>query len=241
VRLVLSLALALLAGRVSAEPVRLDYFELPPYSYEQDGNAQGSAFPVATAIIGGLDVVALPNHVPLRRVNFEADKTPFLLAAIVRTAERENRFQWIGRLCTDPFFIATRAPNPPIDTLEQARKLKSIAVMAGASNEAFLRGHGFTNIDPASSLPLEVRRVAEGHDDGWFAFKSGALYEWKRAGYDPSELRFGAPIAPMTIWFAASLAVPEELVATLRSRFAEKVKDGTVAAATGCVDRGAPE
>jgi polar amino acid transport system substrate-binding protein len=223
-----------LGGGASAEPVRLDYFELPPYSYVQDDEPQGSAFTVARAIIAGLDVVIQPDHVPLRRVNFEADKSPFLVAAIVRTEERESRFQWIGRLCTDPFVIATRVPSPPIDTLDQARKLKSIAVMAGASNEAFLREHGFTNIDPASSLPLEVRRVAEGHDDGWFAFRNGALHEWKRAGYDPAELRFGAPIVPMTIWMAASLAVPDELVATLRSRFAEKVKDGMVASATGC-------
>lgn len=223
-------------GPVFAEPVRLDYFELPPYSYEQQGGPQGSAFTVARTLVDGLDIAMPPDHVPLRRVNFEADKTPFLVAAIVRTEERENRFQWIGRLCTDPFLFATRSPDPPIDTLEQARALKSIAVMAGGSNEAVLRERGFTNLDPASNLPLEVRRVAEGHDDGWFAFRNGALHEWKRAGYDPAELRFGAPIVPMTIWMAASLTVPADLVATLRSRFAEKVKDGTVASATGCLD-----
>lgn len=229
-------AALMVGGTVSAEPVRLDYFELPPYSYVQEGGPQGSAFTVARAVAAGLDITMVPEHVPLRRVNFEADKTPFLVAAIVRTEERENRFQWIGRFCTDPLTFATRLPNPPIDTLEQARALKSIAVMAGASNEAFLREQGFTNLDPASNLPLEVRRVAEGHDDGWFAFRNGALHEWKRAGYDPADLRFGAPIVPMTIWMAASLAVPADLVARLQSRFAEKVKDGTVAAATGCLD-----
>lgn len=231
------LAASLMVGAaISAEPVRLDYFELPPYSYVEEGGPKGSAFAIARAIAAGLDIAMPPDHVPLRRVNFEADKTPFLVAAIVRNEERESRFQWIGRLCTDPFIFVTRAPNPPVDTLEQARSLKTIAVMAGASNEAFLREQGFTNLDPASNLPLEVRRVAEGHDDGWFAFRNGALHEWKRAGYDPAELRFGAPIVPMGIWMAASLAVPADLVATLRSRFAEKVKDGTVASATGCLD-----
>jgi hypothetical protein len=35
---------------------------------------------------------------------------------------------------------------------------------------------------------------------------------------------------------AASRAVPDGLIADLRLRFAEKVKDGMVAAATGCAD-----
>jgi len=235
-RLSLSILASVLAfgGAISAETLRLDYFELPPYSYEQNDGPQGSAFTVAQAILAGLDVTVRIESVPLRRVSFEADKVPFLVAAIVRNEERENRFQWIGRLCTDPFVFATRAGNPPVDTLEQARALKSIAVMSGASNEAFLKERGFTNLDPAASLPLEIRRLAEGHDDGWFALRNGALHEWKIAGYDPAGLRFGAPITFPTIWMAASLAVPEELVAALRSRFAEKVKDGTVAAVTGC-------
>ena len=202
----------------------------------ESGIPKGSAFTVARAVTEGLDVIIRPDPVPLRRVNFEADKTPFLIAAIVRNAERDHRYQWIGQLCVDPLVFATRAPNRRVDTLEEARGLRSIAVAAGASNETFLREQGFANIDPAADLPLEVRRLAEGHDDGWFAFRQGALEEWKKAGYDPAELRFGAPIVPMTIWMAASLAVPEELVATLRARFAEKVKDGTVAGATGCLD-----
>ncbi len=236
-RIILSSILALIsAGGALAEPVKFDYFELPPYSYTQDGRARGSALTLADSVMTGLDIVTQPEFMPIRRLNFEVDRHPLIVAAIVRTEEREHRYQWIGRLCTDPFVVATRAPNPPINSLDQARKAKSIAVAAGASNEAFLRERGFTNIDPAADLALEVRRLAEGHDDAWFAFRNGALEEWKKAGYDPAELRFGSPIAPMTVWMAASASVPDELVAILRARFAEKVKDGTVSAATGCSD-----
>jgi len=225
---------ALTAGRASAEPVQLDFFDLPPYSYDQDGHPAGAAVTVAQSIIAGLDIAVRPELVPIRRLSFEAGKSPLIVAAIIRNAEREEHYQWIGRLCTDPFVFVTRAPNPEINSLDEARKVKFVAVVTGATNELYLRDHGFTNLDPAANIQLEVRRLAEGHDDTWFAPRGGALYAWKMAGYDPADLRFGAAIAPMAVWMAASKSVPQDLVETLRARFAVKVKDGTVAAVTGC-------
>ena len=235
-RPVLSLViLSILAtGGAAAETVTLEYFNLPPFSYVADGRPAGPALALAGAITTGLDVTLRPEPVPIRRLNFEAGKAPVIVAAIIRTAPREDLYQWIGRLCADSFVMATRAPNPAVDTLEEARKLKLIAVVSGASNETFLRDRGFTNLDVAASIELEVRRLAEGHDDAWFAPRSGVLQAWKAAGYDPAQLRFGLPIAPMEFWMAASKSVPETLVETLRARFAEQVRSGAVSAATGC-------
>jgi polar amino acid transport system substrate-binding protein len=225
-----------MAGNAAAETVTLDYFDLPPFSYMANGRSGGSALALEQSIIGGLGIALRAELVPLRRLNFEAGRSAIIVAAITRTAPRDALYQWIGRLCTESFVIATRAPAPVIDTLDEARKLKLIAVDAGASNESFLRDHGFTNLDAAASVELEARRLAEGHDQGWFAPRAGALYAWKREGYDPSQLRFGAPLMPMEIWMAASKSVPVSLVETLRARFAEKVKAGSVAAATGCAE-----
>jgi hypothetical protein len=231
----LSFAILLIfAGGASAEPVPLDYFDLPPFSYASDGQPAGSVMALERSIIAGLDIALRPEPMPLRRLNFEAGRAPLIVAAIIRSAPRERLYQWIGRLCVDPFVMATRAPNPAIDSLEEARRLKLIAVVSGASNETFLRDHGFANLDVAASIELEVRRLAEGHDDAWFAPRSGVLHAWKAAGHDPAQLRFGAPIAAMEIWMAASNSVPKPLVETLRRRFAEQVRSGAVAAATGC-------
>ncbi len=237
IRIALPLIVALLAtGAALADPVKLTYVELPPYSYTQDGMTQGTMIVMASRLVSGLDISLEPQFVPLRRINFEADRKPFIVVAIVRTAEREQRFQWIGPLCTDPFVMATVAPRAAMDTLEEARKARSIAVAAGASNESYLRNLGFTNIDPAADIGLEARRLAEGHDDAWFGPRSGILLAWKGAGYNPAMLRFGAPIEPMTVWMAASQAVPAELVTTLRGRFADAAEAGRIAEATGCRD-----
>ena len=237
-RLSVSIALltAILTVRASAEPVPLAYFYLPPYSYMQDGHPEGPAIDLARSIAEGLNVVFRPDLVPIRRLAFEAAKSPLIIAAIMRTPERETHYQWIGKLCTDAFVMATRASSPAIDTLEEARKLRLIAVAAGATNETYLRERDFTNLDPAAEIQLEVRRLAEGHDDAWFAPRAGALHAWKVAGYDPAQLRFGAPIVVLPVWMAASNSVAPDLVEALRTRFAEKVKDGSVAAATGCSD-----
>jgi hypothetical protein len=182
------------------------------------------------SIIEGLDIAATPKPLPLRRIQVEAQHHPIVIAAIIRTAAREESYQWIGQLCEDAFVMASRAPTPAVGGLEEARGLKSIAVAAGGANESLLREHGFTNLDPASSIELEVRRLVEGHDDAWFAPRSGVIHAWVAAGYDPSLLRFSPPIAPMPVWMAASLSVPAPLVETLRARLADKQKQG----ALGC-------
>jgi len=232
--LLLAVFAMLAAGSAAAKPVTLEYFDLPPYSYDQDGLPAGSALTLAYSLTAGLDIALRPELVPLRRLALEAGNKPVIIAAITRTPQREALYQWIGRLCSDAFVMGTRARNPVINTLDEARRLKQIAVVAGASNETFLRDQGFTNLDVAASIELEVRRLAEGYDDAWFAPRSGALHAWKKAGYDPSTIQFGAPLWPMEFWMAGSPTVPAPLIATLRARFAEAVKSGAVAAATGC-------
>jgi polar amino acid transport system substrate-binding protein len=230
----LSALLAVLAAPAGAEQVTLHYFDLPPLTYEQNGQPAGAAQMLARSVTEGLDIDAPFEPMPLRRLEFEARSHPIVIAAITRNARREESYQWIGRICTDAFVMASRAPNGAIDSLDQARRLKSIAVVAGASNELFLREQGFTNLDVAASIELEVRRLAEGHDDAWFAPRAGVIHAWKAAGYDPAQLRFGAPIVPMPIWMAASPAVPAALVETLRARFAERADSGSLATDASC-------
>ncbi len=228
------LVAALIAVPAGAEQTTLHYFDIPPFSYQQDGQPAGPAPDLAQSLAAGLGIALDPAAMPLRRLEFEARAHPIIVAAIFRSAPRETSYQWIGRICTDAFMMASRAPNGPIDTLDDARKLKSIAVAAGAANETYLRDRGFTNLDLAASIELEVRRLAEGHDDAWFGPRSGIIHAWKAAGYDPSQLRFGAPIAPMPVWMAASPSVPASIVEELRVRFAERTKAGALAAPAVC-------
>jgi len=234
----LSLAVltALIGGEADAKQVTLEYFYLPPFSYSDATGPAGSALALAQSISTDLNIVLRPELTPLRRLTFEAAKNPVLVAALFRTPAREASYQWIGRLCTEHLSMVTRAPAPTVDSLEQAKNLKQIGVAAGASNETFLRERGFTNLDAAASIELEVRRLAEGYDDAWFAPRSGALHAWKVAGYDPAQLHFGTPITSMEIWLAASNVVSPPIVETLRARFEEKVKSGEVSAATGCAE-----
>ncbi len=226
----------LIAAGAAAEPVTLEYSDIPPFSYLADGQPTGPGLTLARSITAGLGIPFRRQLVPIRRINFEAANAPLIVAAIVRTPQRDELYQWIGKLCSDPFVMVTRAPTPAVDSLEDARNLNLIAVVAGASNEALLLSQGLTNLDVAGSIELEVRRLAEGHDDAWFAPGRSALFAWKAAGHDPAQLRLGAPLTPMEIWMAASKSVPEPIVQTLRERFDEQVRSGAVAAATGCPD-----
>jgi len=65
-----------------------------------------------------------------------------------RTAERENKFQWVGPISSDRAFFYTLASSgiDTIKTLAQAKSLLSIATPKEWFTDDFLRNNNFTNI-----------------------------------------------------------------------------------------------
>jgi len=110
------------------------------------------------------------RFVPWGRAFQEVERsTHFLTFPLTRLPEREARYTWLVSLDKDEIVFLTR--NKPVNTLEQARKLKRILVWQGSSMEIFLTEKGFTNLISAGKTTSLVKMLARGRGDAWFTVR----------------------------------------------------------------------
>jgi polar amino acid transport system substrate-binding protein len=211
-----------------AEPVMLAFTEFYPITHTEDGHPAGAGVGLAERLTMGLPIRLNPEAIPLRRLLMMTEARPIIVAALIRTPKREEQFHWIGELYRDSLVMVTKAPNRRIDTLQDARALGHIGVTLGGIAETLLEERHFTNYEASLDMLSQARKLASGRVDAWCALKQSARTAWVAAGEDATSLEMGADLVPASIWMAASLSVPPEIVAELRRRFALSASDGTL-------------
>ena len=227
-RLALTVAVLLsLARAAAADPIPLDFSEFYPVTRTENGHPAGPGIELARRLVDGLPIRLEPEAVPLRRLMTMIQARPMIVVALGRIPGREQQFHWIGELYRDSLVMVTAKPRPRIDSLEQARGLDHIGVTLGGIAQAMLESRHFTNIEPSLDMTAQARKLAGGRVDAWCALRLSAHYAWSSIGRDADDVEVGAEIMPVSIWMAASLSVPVDLVEELRRRFAELQRDGT--------------
>ncbi len=230
-RLALTVAVFLGIARAAMadEPVTLAFTEFYPVTRTENGHPAGPGIELARRLAEGLPIHLNDEATPLRRLLALTDSRPIIVVALIRTAPRETQFHWIGELYRDSLVMVTVKPHPRIDTLEQARRLGHIGVTLGGIAETLLEERHFSNIEPSLDMTAQARKLANGRVDAWCGLKQSANQAWELIGRDPRDMEMGAEILPASIWIAASLPVPPDLVEELRRRFAALQRDGTLA------------
>lgn len=227
-RLAFTMAVFLgLAQAAAADPITLAFTEFYPVTRTENGHPAGPGIEFARRLVDGLPIRLEPEAVPLRRLMTMTQARPMIIIALGRTAAREQEFRWIGELYRDSLVMVTKKPRPRIDTLEQARRLDHIGVTLGGIAQGMLENQHFTNIEPSLDMMAQARKLAGGRVDAWCALRLSARSAWSALGRDASDVEVGAELVPVSIWMAASLPVPAELVEELRRRFADLQRDGT--------------
>lgn len=227
----LALTVAVLLGvarAAAADPIALAFTEFYPVTRTENGLPVGPGIDLAGRLTDGLPIRLEIEAVPLRRLMALAQGRPMIVIALGRTPAREQQFQWIGELYRDSLVMVTKKPRPRIDSLEQARRLDHIGVTLGGIAQAMLEDQHFTNIETSLDMTAQARKLAGGRVDAWCALRLSALNAWTAIGRDGTDVEIGAELLPLSVWVAASLPVPPELVEELRRRFADLQRDGTL-------------
>ncbi len=220
--------LGLARAAAAAEPVGVVFTEFYPVTRTEAGHSAGPGIELARRLIEGLPVRLNEEAVPLRRLLAMTEARPLIVVALVRTAPREDKFRWIGELYRDSLVMATMKPHPRIDSLDQARRLGHVGVTLGGIAQALLDEQHFTNIEPSLDMTAQARKLAGQRVDAWCGLRQSVRQAWESTGGDPGDIETGAELMPVSIWMAASLPVPADLVEELRRRFADLQRDGTV-------------
>jgi polar amino acid transport system substrate-binding protein len=147
-----------------------------------------------------------------------------------RTAERENKFQWVGPINKDETFIYTLAGSgiDTIRTLEQAKALPSIATPKEWFTHEFLRNNNFTNI-VATAITSQDALDQLINGDVQALYMTSLDMQWlvKQNGKSMSDFTQHMKVSDYEGYIAFSLTTPATVVEQWQRNLDAIKEDGT--------------
>ncbi len=143
------------------------------------------------------------DFLPWKRAQYEAERTPnSVIFPLTRNETRETHYRWICKIFDVPVMFITKEGNPMVDTLEQARQLRKIAVIFGTPQAAKMDEFGLQN---AAAMTGDVlyKALASGNADAIYGAKPEAVIGWRQGGYN-GHLQFGKTFQTLPLWIATS-------------------------------------
>jgi polar amino acid transport system substrate-binding protein len=165
--------------------------EYPPFNFtDEAGNITGQSTEVVRQVMsktsGQANIEVLPWDQGYALVQKEQGT---MLFSTARIPQRENLFKWVGPIGTsDNWFYCKRGADKVISSLEDAKKVKSIAVYKDDFNQIFLQGNGFTNLDISQNNAECVKKLVDGKVDLWLGPAEGLHFITYACGINPAEI-----------------------------------------------------
>jgi polar amino acid transport system substrate-binding protein len=210
----------------AAAPLNIVAYPLTPYVMEEKGAPSGLAVTLFTQMTkeAGLDVKI--QLLPTARAFEMLDEGNTFIVALARTPEREPKYKWVAQVYADSFEFITLAPNPAINSFDEAKAAGTILVMGNAAPHNVLRNKGFTNLDSGGlNEDTNFNKLLLGRGKAWFAGSSVARY-LARTNKAEAKIVFGKPVLPANFWIAASLNAPPDMIQKLQGAFQKLQANG---------------
>ena len=215
-------------------PIRIVTERLPPFSYEDGATIRGASTEVVRAVMRKAGLRHSIEILPWKRAFDAALHEPnTLIYSVARTADREGRLVWIGKICDRRlalYCLKERADllARTLDELEGA----TIAVIEADASEELLRQKGFgddnLHVLRDAAANLSATHVVEGRSDFFVSNPDRMRYAVHGT---PLEARFAQH---SVIWegdgyyLAANPASDPALVARLVETFAAMLAAGEI-------------
>ncbi|WP_320174487.1 ABC transporter substrate-binding protein [Maridesulfovibrio sp.] len=202
----------------------------PPLSFEENGKLTGASTELVEEIMRRTGKVYPIEVQPWARGYHLAQTDPNVaLFSTTRTEARENMFKWVGPLAvTQWVFWAKAGSGISISSLDDAKKVESIATYKDDAKEQLLKDKGFTNLDSSANLATNLKKLMAGRNALWIAgYKEGQLVA-KENGFDPSKLEKVFVVKEVKLYVAFSKSTPDSIVNEWQKAFDSMEADGFV-------------
>jgi len=187
----------------------------PPLVSEKEDKLWGVAPEVVEEIQKLVGDDSELKAIPWLRAYEKAQKEKMhAIFAIVRIPEREKLFKWVGPIFSEGDYFFKRKGNPlEVTSLEEAKKVRRIAVRKGGYTHQALTAGGFKNLDVGPSYESSYKKLQTGRVDLVLMGELTYYYMVKHAGIDPAEFeRTNCKFADSGAWLVFSRDVPDEIV-----------------------------
>ncbi|WP_244158242.1 substrate-binding periplasmic protein [Phytopseudomonas flavescens] len=224
-------ALLLVCARVDAE-LRILTEPGPPTAFMQDGKLRGFGVDVVQQLIARTGSRAQIEMMPWTRAYTIAQREPDVaLFAMVRTPEREKRFQWVGPILHGKArFYSLKARDLQVDSLEDVAASGPLAVPKQWYSYEVLKGRGLDNLYGVPTPETMVTIFAHGRVN-LILLEDILLRDMLApAGLAPADVQPQMVFMESSYYIAFSLDTDPAVVAAWRQALAEMRRDGSFSA-----------
>jgi polar amino acid transport system substrate-binding protein len=175
-----------------ANKLRIITEEYPPFNFtSQDGTITGQSTEIVRELIKSTSSQATFEMMPWSQgyelVQKEANTAIFSTS---RTRERENLFKWVGPIGTElSYFYVRKDSNIKVNSLEEAKKVGSIAVYQDDAHQQYLLDQGFTNLDISKDIYECLKKLIDSKVDMWLGTSNCLYYVAIKAKVNQTEVK----------------------------------------------------
>ncbi|TBU87242.1 substrate-binding periplasmic protein [Phytopseudomonas dryadis] len=228
---VLLCGLMLWAGGVCAE-LRIFTESARPTAFEEDGELRGFGVDVVRALIARTSRPATIQVLPWTRAYSIAQREPDVgLFAMVRTVDREKRFQWVGPILQGKGrFYSLKARQLRIDDLDAVAASGPLAVPKQWYSYEVLSRMGLDNLYGVPTPDIMVSMFRHGRVK-LIALEDILLEDMLApAGLTPADVQPHMPFMETAYYIAFSLDTDPAIIAEWQQQLAEMRRDGSFSA-----------
>lgn len=233
----LILYLCLLSAPGRAETINA-VTEETSYSFLRDGKVGGIASEIAEQMLqrAGLSDYRMALYPWARAYDMALLQANVLIYPISRTPARERQFKWVGEMAriTPQLYKLRSERSVHVQTLDDARNY-TMGVIRDDVRQAYLQSRGFTRMAVSASNAENFRKLLV-HQVQLIALPEREVrQQCAQAGIDFAELESVYQLDEMTdgVYYAYSLATPDEVVQRSRAAFEQLKAEGRLAAVQG--------
>lgn len=166
-----------------------------------------------------------------RGYNLTLNKPGYALFLTTKSEKREPLFKWVGPVSSMKlvFFKNATREDIEINSFEDAKKVKSIAVAADTISHEKLTELGFQNLDVNKLASYSLKKLQENKTDLYPTEYYSFLYELKKRQLQNKVIpvKMKQPIMESQLYIAFHKETSEEVIQRWQKALDEIKKDGT--------------
>lgn len=232
----LPMALLLASARLvhaadAPQPLQVVTGDLPPFAIQGQPDRPGLHVEIVEQVLQRAGQPAKVAFYPWARSIALTQHTPrTAIVPLTRTPEREPHYKWLMKLNPQRFVFINRSNEPPITTLEQARKLR-IVILRGSPNLAQLLNRQFSESQVVEVARVEemIRMVERGLADALYGGDVINMEKIRSSGRNPADFQTGMLVESADMWLAGGQGFGEAEQLAWRQAYDSMLKDGTLA------------
>lgn len=199
------------AGPAQTDKLRVLTEEYPPYNYtDEQGVLTGSSTVLVKAIMGKLGLNTKIEVLPWSQsYELVLNDPNVALYSMARTPQRERSFMWVGPIGSyENWLYAKKGSAVRVNSLEEAKAVKSIAAVKNEAGQQKLAEQGFINFIYTDSIADGLKKLMAGEVDLWLGTRADVEQVAKKAGVDAAQLEPAVFVHKVDIYIAFNKNTP---------------------------------